>query len=146
MNITELKNYAFTVQCPAFKKVNYDGIYIPYKELTLQQQEDFLYRTVRNTFIDSENIHFEIKFEKHKDGRAHAHGTLYQFTPEQLDEFIDSVSFQIGVKSPKQKKEVCFCIPILCSYLWSEYIKKEDVKSQQLDFSKYLHGKLIKEV
>jgi len=146
MNITELKNYAFTIQVPGFKKVNYDGLYVQYKDLTNEQQEDFIYRVVKNTFIDSETIHFEIKFEKHKDGRTHAHGTLYQFTGEQLSEFIDSVAFQIGVKSPKQKNEVCYCIPILCSYIWREYINKEQTKpgDDKLDFTKYLHGKLNK--
>lgn len=137
MEILEVKNYAFTIQVPPFKKINYDGQYIPYQDLTNDQQEDFIYRIVRNYFLDSENIHFEIKFEKHKDGRIHAHGTLYQFTAPQLEEFCDGIAFMIGVKSPKQKKEVCFCIPILCSYLWDEYINKEQ-KNEEPDFSKYL--------
>jgi len=141
---TELKNFAFTIQCPAFKKINYNGFYQPYMSLTSIEQEDFIYNMVR-TVLKDETSHFEIKFEKHKDGRTHAHGTVYQISQEQLNDFKNSVCYIIGVKSEKQKNECCYCIPILCSYTWNNYINKEDqVENGIKDFSKYLFGKLKK--
>lgn len=136
MNIQELKNYAFTIQVPSFKKVNYDGKYQVYKDLSNIQQEDYLYKLVRSSLSDNEHQHFEIKFELHKDGRTHCHGTVYQLTPNLLSEFQESVCFQIGVKSPKQKNECCFCIPILLSYGWEMYINKEQDEEDR--YSKYL--------
>lgn len=141
ISTNELKNFAFTIQIPAFKKVSYNGVYQPFKELKPIEQEDFIYTLVRHSLSEFDNQHFEIKFEKHQDGRTHAHGTIYQLTQDQLDCFIDSVCFVIGVKSPKQKKECCFCIPILMSYdRWSMYINKDQVKEK--DYSKYLFGKI----
>lgn len=137
----ELKNYTFTIQIPAFKKIRYNDIYRPYKELSNQEQEDFIYRMVRNILRD-ETSHFEIKFELHKDGRTHAHGTIYELTQEQLEQFKDSVCHIIGVKSDKQKSECCYCIPILCSYTWDRYISKCEPGFEQRDFSKYLFGKI----
>lgn len=144
ISISELKNYAFTVQIPSFKKVNINDIYKPYSEFTNEEQEDFIYKIVRHSISDFDNQHFEIKFEKHKDGRIHAHGTLYQLTENQIEDFKDSICFCIGVKSPKQKSECCYIIPILCSYVWDQYIHKEDDDSSRKDFSKYLFGKLNK--
>jgi len=140
---SELKNYAFTIQIPSFKKINYKGVYQPYKDLSELEQEDFIYSTVR-IILKDETSHFEIKFEKHKDGRTHAHGTIYQITNEDIEQFKESVCYVLGVKSPKQKSECCFCIPILFSHGWSEYITKEEVKEDIRDFSKYLFGKLNK--
>lgn len=136
MNVVELKNYAFTIQVPGFKRVNYEGLYIQYKELSNTQQEDFLYKLVRSALSDNEHQHFEIKFELHKDGRTHCHGTVYQLTETQLNEFKESVCFQIGVKTPKQKTDVCFCIPILFSYGWDLYCNKDQDEEDR--YSKYL--------
>lgn len=136
MNITELKNYAFTIQVPGFKKVSYEGQYITYKDLSNIQQEDYLYRLVRSSLSDNEHQHFEIKFELHKDGRTHCHGTVYQLTEALLNEFKESICFQIGVKTPKQKTDVCFCIPILYSLGWEMYCNKEQDEEDR--YSKYL--------
>lgn len=141
ISTSELKNFAFTIQVPSFKRVNYNGCFQPYKELKESEQEDFIYTLVRHSISEFENQHFEIKFEKHQDGRKHAHGTLYQLSDQQLEDFVESVCFVIGVKSPKQKRECCFCIPILMSYdRWNMYINKDVVKEK--DYSKYLFGKL----
>lgn len=141
ISTSELKNYAFTIQVPSFKKVNYNEIYQTYKDLSSIEQEDYIYKLVRSAISDFDTEHFEIKFEKHKDGRVHSHGTLYNITEQNLEEFIDSVCFQIGVKSPKQKKECCFCIPILLSYdRWNMYINKDQPKDK--DYSQYLFGKI----
>lgn len=144
MNIQELRNYAFTIQIPAFKKVRFEDQYQPYSLFDSEAQERMHYALIRNAISDFENQHFEIKFEKHKDGRVHSHGTIYQLTEEQLEDFVNSVCFCIGVKSPKQKRECCFCIPILCSYTWDSYINKEEDEGNRKDFSQYLFGKLNK--
>lgn len=144
ISTTELKNFAFTIQIPAFKKVQYQGLYIAYRDLTETDQESFLYGLVRNAIADFDNQHFEIKFEKHKDGRKHCHGTLYQLTNNEIEEFINSISFCVGIKSPKQKQELVYCIPILCSYVWDTYINKEKDEDNRKDFSKYLFGKINK--
>lgn len=139
---SDLKNYAFTIQIPAFKKIYYNDIYQPYKELSTLEQEDYIYKLVRHAISDFDTEHFEIKFEKHKDGRTHAHGSLYNISSDNLEEFIDSVCFQIGVKSPKQKRECCFCIPILLSYeRWNMYLNKDQPQNTK-DYSSYLFGKL----
>lgn len=152
MEIQQLKNYAFTIQIPAFKSVNYEGNYIRYKDLSNTEQEDFIYKTVRSGISELEHQHFEIKFEKHKDGRTHAHGTIYEMSDEDLNLFVDSVALLVGVKSPKQKKEVCYCIPILCSYIWDKYINKEqninvdldeDIPEKTYKFGKNLFKKII---
>jgi hypothetical protein len=144
ISTSELKNYAFTIQIPAFKKVNFNDIYQPYKDFSSEDQENFIYQIVRHAISDFDSQHFEIKFEKHKDGRVHAHGTLYQLSVAQIEDFTDSICFCIGIKTPKQKKECCYIIPILCSYVWDNYIKKEEEDSCRKDFSQYLFGKINK--
>jgi len=154
MDLIELKNYAFTVQIPAFKKVNYDDLYLPYNTLSQHAQEDFIYKSVRSATSDLD-ISFEIKFEKHKDGRVHAHGTLHNITSEQLIDFKNSIGYLIGIKSQKQINDCCYCIPILCSYnqkIWNEYCNKESsgltpsdsngLAPEEKDYSKYLFGKI----
>lgn len=133
MNTVELKNYAFTIQIPAFKRVKFDELYQPYKEFDNDAQERMHYALIRNAISEFDNQHFEIKFEKHKDGRVHSHGTIYQITEYQLEEFVNSICYVVGVKSPKQKKEVCYCIPILCSYIWEKYINKDQKVEVKLD-------------
>lgn len=142
ISTSELKNYAFTIQIPSFKKVRFEDKYMPYASFDTDSQERMHYALIRNAISEFDNQHFEIKFEKHKDGRVHSHGTLYQLSEGQIEEFVDSVCFCIGVKSPKQKKECCYIIPILCSYVWDNYIKKEEEDSCRKDFSKYLFGKI----
>lgn len=147
---TELKNYAFTIQIPSFKNIQYKNIKQPYGKLQKIEQEDYIYTMVRNVLKDETN-HFEIKFEEHKDKRMHAHGTVYQISQEQLNDFKESICYNIGVKSDKQKNECCFCIPILFSYGWNQYIEKGQIKEEDVDitvkdFSKYLFGKLIKKI
>lgn len=152
MNTVELKNYAFTIQIPAFKRVNYNEVYTQYKDLTPSEQEDFIYRTVRTGISELQHQHFEIKFEKHKDGRIHAHGSIYEISSDDLELFESSVCSIIGVKSPKQKREVCYCIPILCSYIWDKYINKdqievkldEDIPDNLYKFGKQIYREYIK--
>lgn len=141
ISTNELSNFAFTIQIPSFKKVNFNDVYQPYMSLKETDQEEYIYKIVRASISDFSQQHFEIKFEKHQDGRVHAHGTLYQLKNEEIDDFVNSVCHFIGVKSPKQKRESCFCIPILFSYdRWNMYMNKEVEKTK--DYSKYLFGKL----
>lgn len=140
METVELKNYAFTLQIPSFKKVKHQLKYVKYGDLKSIEQEEYLYGLVRSN--DDIIKHFEIKFELHQDGRTHAHGTIYQITEAQLNEFRQSVCFQIGIKSPKQMIDCCYCIPILFSYGWNLYCNKEQTDETIIDltdkYSKYL--------
>ena len=47
---TEKFNVAFTIQIPKFKKVNYNGLYIPFGNLAKVNQEAYL-RTLLNKII-----------------------------------------------------------------------------------------------
>lgn len=153
MNFIELKNYAFTIQVPPFKRViTEEGQYAVYKDLTNEQQKDYITHIV-NVACHDIIKYYEMNFELHKDSRIHAHGTIYSVSTDDLESFIDSVGTLIGVKTLKQKKDLCYCIPILSSYAeycWNNYKTKDqkdnaqatEGESKSLDYSKYLFGKL----
>ena len=151
MNLEELKNYAFTITIPPFKRVTLLEQYAAYKDLTSDQQKDFITSIVKTACQDIIE-YYEINFEYHKDLRIHAHGTIYAVSKDDLETFIDSIGSIVGVKTPKQKHTLCYCIPILKSYneyLWNNYITKDiKVNAQategELDYSNYLFGKLNK--
>lgn len=147
-----MKNYSFTVTVPPFKRIVWENQYVVYKDLTNEQQKDFI-KSIVGSACDDIIEHYEIIFETHKDSRIHAHGTLYAVTPYNLEIFIDSVGTLVGVRTPKQKHTLCYCIPILSSYAeycWNNYIQKDQKVDAQAnegdtrDYSKYLFGKLKK--
>lgn len=141
----ELKNYAFTVQIPAFKKIKHFESYKPFKEFTQLEQESILYEFVR---IGCDEIcsSFDIKFEQHKDGRTHAHGVFYQISEDNLKDIKQSVGYMIGVKSEKQINDCCYCIPLFLSHGWNTYINKFQGGIEDKDYSKYLFGKLTRPI
>lgn len=142
MQAIELKSYAFTLQIPAFKKVRHYEKYMPYKDYTSQEQETILYETMRFSCSDvSEKISFDIKFEKHKDGRMHCHGVLHSISSSQLFEIKKNVGICIGVKTEKQINDCCFCIPLFLSHGWNTYMNKEQPKEEEIDYSEYRFGK-----
>ena len=160
MNFVEKKNYAFTITIPPFKRVTLLEQYAAYKDLTTEQQKDYIRHVVSTAAYDIIE-YYEINFEYHKDSRVHAHGTIYAVSNDDLETFIDSVGTLIGVKTLKQKNTLCYCIPILSSYAeycWNNYKNKDNnipligEKDAQaiegdksiLDYSKYLFGKLNK--
>lgn len=149
MNLSvDLKNFAFTLQIPAFKKIKHFDYYKPFKEFNSSEQESILYEFVR---IGCSEIceSFDIKFELHQDGRVHAHGVFYQITLDNLEDIKKSIGLLIGIKSQKQINDCCYCIPLFLSHGWTTYINKfqiprSDTDENERDYSKYLFGKIIK--
>lgn len=146
LNLFDLKNFAFTLQIPAFKKIKHFENYKPFKDYLHSEQESILYEFIR---IACSEIcqSFDIKFEKHKDGRVHSHGVFYQITHDNLNDIKKSVGLLIGVKSEKQINDCCYCIPLFLSHGWNTYINKFQVTSSssdedEKDYSKYLFGKI----
>lgn len=148
-----IRNYAFTVQIPAFKRINYKGNYIQYKKLSSASQEDYIYSLVRTGTLELVES-YEIQFEKHTDGRIHAHGSFYSLSDDAIEIIKKNIGFLVGVHTDKQINEVCYCIPILNSYnqtIWDNYTTKEQKDNVQAnadekviierDYSDYLFGK-----
>lgn len=144
MNTIELKNFAFTLQIPSFKKVRHFEHYKAFKDYPQLEQESILYEFVRIACSEICQT-FDIKFEVHADGRKHAHGVFYQISSENLEDIKLSLAKLIGIKSEKQINDCCYCIPIFLSHGWNTYINKfqgsivEDIEEK--DYSIYQFGK-----
>lgn len=153
MNFIELRNYAFTLQIPAFKKIKHYDNYKMFKDYSNLEQESILYefvrigaQSIRDWKNSNENVSFDIKFEKHQDGRSHAHGVFYQICDAELQDIKKSIASLIGIKSEKQINDCCFCIPIFLSHGWNTYINKyqcnvSEPEEDTRDYSIYQFGK-----
>lgn len=139
------KHFAFTVQIPAFKRINFDDKYVTFKSLSSLDQETFLYGLVRDVtqlMREDKPISYDIHFESHQDGRRHCHGTIYDIDSEQIDYFKKGIARVIGVKTEKQINECCFCIPQFFDKGWEAYKTKHQIsETDEIDFSIYQFGK-----
>ena len=137
-----MENYAFTLQIPRFKKVNFNGCYIPYGNLSNSNQELFM-RTLLNRFIQDKFIkQYEAVSELHSDGRVHMHGTIYDLATSQHTALRECICLDIGIKQLKQQTEIFCILPIYHSLGWSKYCYKQfetdSPRSDEEKFERYL--------
>lgn len=134
-------SYTFTFQIPSFKKVNYNEEYKKYSSLTEDQQKDFIYN-----IISSEVLITSIFYERHKDGRLHAHGF---YNSNMSKEHIQkAICLKLGIKADKQQKETFFNESCYDITAWDRYIKKDqsdEIKEiaspDAIDYAQYQFGK-----
>ena len=121
-----MENFGFTLQIPAFLKVCYKDIKLPYSKLSLENQESFLGSMLTDiTQFPERQIPYEVNYEKHKDGRIHAHGTFGELEQSELLSMQNAFCSKLGIKKPKQQNEVFNWIPLYDYTGWKKYITKD---------------------
>lgn len=141
MNFNNTKNWAFTLQIPSFKKVKYAGNQLAYKSLDFDAQKAFLKLCIDipvERFDGENHIEYEIYYEKHADGRLHAHGTFYNLTIDQI-KCIQTIVCRdaVGISTLKQFDHVFNFLPIFNSIGWEKYSTKEVEPTDDDRFKEY---------
>lgn len=131
----EKSNYAFTIQIPAFKKV-YHFKYAKYATFDDDNQMQILDKLISNAIYNYESIMYDITYERHKDGRWHAHGSIYRvdggLETWEIKQIQEHVCKNVGVKTQKQFNEVFCFVPIYAYAGWQTYIEKDLVPEEMI--------------
>lgn len=117
-------NFAYTLQVPNFKQVNYNGKRKAFGKMTLTEQMDYLDYLKRMT-EDDYLKQISITYERHKDGRYHAHGTIFNSSLPEMVQIQSSICIEVGVKTQKQFNEIFCYVPIYNMGGWDTYCKKD---------------------
>ena len=118
-------NFAFTLMIPSFKKVNFNGAYIPYGNLSQINQLSFLKKLLEKVITDRFILQYDYVSERHQDGRIHLHGSIYGLSEGQHNSLREAVCLEIGIKQPKQQADIFCILPIYNSLGWSKYCHKQ---------------------
>lgn len=166
-NFEFIGDYGFTLTIPAFKTCQFRMYFTDKGKICSKKKYGDMY-DYEQKFIFEDGLNglfrksdkYRLTFEKHKDGRLHCHGIIYNTSYDYvlliLKQFYES---RIGIKRISQIKTITD-IRLLNNVIeWETYINKcqpserdlsdygdyligRDDPLDTLDFSQYLFGKL----
>jgi len=122
-------NYAFTFIIPRGANITADSCRSPspvlrYREYTFDEQKDILMNMFKMSIFAS-IFHIpkvDFVFEKHKDGSAHMHGTIFDVIEYELNQIREKINKQLGYQLNNAKLFVYKCITDAKG--WVDYCKK----------------------
>jgi len=129
-----MENFGFTIQIPPFLKVRFGENKYKYAGLTEDQQKEYITKNINLLCEDYDAkrlIDRDIFFEKHQDGRIHAHGTFKLIHTSEILAMQNSFCISMGIKKLKQQNEVFNWIPLYDAEGWQKYITKDQENSGQ---------------
>lgn len=127
-------DWGITIEIPAFKKVNYKGVYRRYDVFCNEDQKGIL----AEYFLSIPGINGQtgiLYYELHKDKRIHLHTYLLKRTYDEMCYIQKSFCQKLGFR-PKQYQYIFNIFRPDNFHRWMEYCKKEDFSELEQDLMK----------
>ena len=126
-------DYAVTIQIPAFKKVNYNGIYKEYAKFSEEMQKELLLDYLSKSLAGIQKN--EVYFEKHKDGRYHLHTYFKHIEYDEIYKMQNHFCAEILRLRPKQFQQVFNFFTPDDFHFWMTYCQKEQPTDLDADLA-----------
>jgi len=141
-----LKDWAVTIEIPAFKKIKFNKSNKAYKNYDFTTQKNILLCYYKKMF-DELQINMDYVFEQHKDKRWHMHATVYQITEKVINTVNEWFCKDIvGLPYPKQYNQICYYKPVFKHSGWCDYCVKDMLLNIQEKEAKQNTVKIIESV
>lgn len=129
-------DFALTIQIPAFKKVEWQGQYLPYKKYDENAQKNIITYYLldaynKNVSLDMQH-YIDLNFEKNNDERIHLHSTVRCLPAYKMRNIQNYFCKALGIRSLKQSIDMFYYEPKY-SKGWEYYSVKDSLTDMEND-------------